>query len=161
MGRVQVGEDGLAGEGEIVPAPRRRKTRGRVAPELRQRKSRAEAALERMERKLDTLEGEALEAAQREFFAALLNQKIGIRERAELLIAMARMKGEKTVPIAFRAINAINGATKVVASESMDAAPMFVLPVNANISARVLPPNDADQIVEGQVTRQLESGEDD
>ncbi len=131
--------------------------RHRKPDDPRLRKSREECTLERMERKLRTLDGEDLEAAQQEFFVALLNYHLPVRKRVELLLELAHATDTKRAPVALRAIQEINAATKVrEKDEDFSNAPMFVLPATAAISVRQVKTEDA---VEAEEVRALPAGD--
>jgi hypothetical protein len=77
-----------------------------------------------------------LEAEKAEF-KKLLDQKMPLNVRAEKLVKLAGMTGNKTAPVALRAIQVINEITGVSEDLGEDAPAMFNLPEGVKVSVNV------------------------
>jgi hypothetical protein len=78
-----------------------------------------------------------LTEAQRAEFAAVLNKKLGLEERADLLVELAHKKCTKTAAVGLRAIQVINDITRMTEDGASEAPPMFNIPDGAEISVEV------------------------
>jgi len=74
---------------------------------------------------------------QRAEFEALLNEKMGLKERASQLVRLAHMRGSKTAAVGLRAIMEINRITRVSDERPNEAPAMFQLPPGTNVSVTV------------------------
>jgi len=70
-------------------------------------------------------------------FLALLRKEISLAERARLLAALARLRGQKTAAVGLRAQQEINQLTGLKSDKSTDAAPLFVLPEGTKVAVLV------------------------
>lgn len=68
---------------------------------------------------------------QKKEFAAILNEKLDIRARADLLVKLAKRNDTKTAAVGLRAIQIINELTGVTAETAVEAPPMFKMPDSA------------------------------
>lgn len=78
-----------------------------------------------------------LEDEARRELARLLNQTIGLQDRAALLVKLAHHTDTKRAPVALRAIQEINALTGVTRERPADTMPMFQLPPDASVSITV------------------------
>jgi len=108
-----------------------------------------------MKARLDTLVpgSNQLEAARREYFSALLDAKLDIETRVDLLVALAKKDDAKSAPVALKALQDINEATKLKDVAGSGAASIFVLPAGTAVAVRQQPVIDVD------VAPQLEAGD--
>ena len=89
-----------------------------------------------MKAKLDSLPYKSAEweAQRREYFAALLDSKLGVEDRADLLVALAKRDDAKSAPVALRALQDINIATRVTQEQASNVPSIFVLPVGTKVA---------------------------
>ena len=73
-------------------------------------------------------------------FKALLDKMMPLSERASKLVKLAGMTGNKTAPVALRAIQVINEITGVSDDLSEDAPSMFSLPEGVKVKVSVETP---------------------
>lgn len=92
------------------------------------------------------------ESARREYFAALLDSKLDVETRADLLVALAKKDDAKSAPVALRALQDINEATRLKDAGASNAPSIFVLPVGTAVAVQPT------EVIEGEVMRRLESG---
>jgi hypothetical protein len=73
---------------------------------------------------------EEVDRAAAEEFSNLLNKKLSIRQRANLMVRIARNIKGNNAPIALKAINDINLATRVISKSGVqvEMAPLFLMP---------------------------------
>lgn len=73
-------------------------------------------------------------------FREILKGKFDLEERADKLVKLARMTGNKTAPVALRAIQMINEITGITEETQVDAPSMFTLPDGVSVSVEVKVP---------------------
>ena len=93
------------------------------------------------------------EAARREYFAALLDHKLDVETRADLLVALAKKDDAKSAPVALRALQDINVATRVTEPGASGAPSIFVLPAGTAVAVKP-------QVIEAEGVKVLEDGDD-
>jgi len=74
---------------------------------------------------------------QRREFTKLLDTKMGLEERADHLVRLAKMHGNKTAPVGLRAIMEINRLTGLSEDRATEAPAMFNLPEGTSVSVKV------------------------
>ena len=74
---------------------------------------------------------------QRAEFIKLLDTKMGLEERADRLVLLAKLHGAKTAPVGLRAIMEINRLTRLSEDRATEAPSMFQLPEGTSVSVRI------------------------
>lgn len=93
------------------------------------------------------------ESKRREYFGALLDSKLDVEIRADLLVALARKDDAKSAPIALRALQDINEATRLKEHGTSESPSIFVLPAGTSMNITSTPVIDTTA-----VRKELESG---
>jgi len=75
--------------------------------------------------------------AEKALFKELLDKKMSLNERADKLVKLAGMTGNKTAPVALRAIQVINEITGVTRETDREAPSMFSLPEGVSVKVKV------------------------
>lgn len=78
-----------------------------------------------------------LDEEQREMFAQILKSKMTLEERANALVALAKMTDTKRAPVGLRAIQEINAITGVHKDKPNESQSMFVFPEDTTVSIHV------------------------
>ena len=77
---------------------------------------------------------------QKEEFKRILDKKLTLAQRGDLLVSLAQKTGNKTAPVALRAIQVINEITGVTQQTDSEAPSMFTLPEGVKVSVSVETP---------------------
>jgi len=75
-------------------------------------------------------------------FARLLKKKMSLNQRADALVALAKMTDTKRAPVGLRAIQEINKITGISQDDREETAPMFVLPPNTKVAIMTETPEE-------------------
>jgi len=81
-----------------------------------------------------------LQEVEKARFREILKGKFDLEERADKLVKLARMTGNKTAPVALRAIQMINEITGITEETQVEAPSMFSLPEGVAVSVEVKVP---------------------